>query len=159
MGALIWLAIAIGLAIAEFTIMDFSLLMLALAALITAGVAVADIPLWAEVTVFAVSSMLSLALLRQKGSLYATRPSLFAHASKRETLDAMAKNLFSVVASGTVKIPVHSTARLADAQQVQCPDWSGQARRRLAHQRLAGVHGVAVGDHQCVLDPDPTPSG
>lgn len=64
MGALIWLAIAIGLAIAEFAIMDFSLLMLALAALITAGVAVADIPLWAEVAVFAVSSMLSLALLR-----------------------------------------------------------------------------------------------
>ena len=60
----------------------------------------------------------SLALLGQKGSLYATRPSLFAHAGKRETLDAMAKNLFSVVASGAVKIPVHSTAKLADVQQV-----------------------------------------
>ena len=27
---------------------------------------------------------------------------------------------------------------IADAQQVQCPDRPGQARRRLAHQRLAG---------------------
>jgi len=60
----------------------------------------------------------SLALLGQKGSLYATRPSLFAHAGKRETLDAMAKNLFSVVASGAVKIPVHAKARLAEAPQV-----------------------------------------
>lgn len=60
----------------------------------------------------------SLALLGQKGSLYATRPSLFAHAGQRETLDAMAENLFSVVASGGVKIPVHAKAKLADAPQV-----------------------------------------
>ena len=60
----------------------------------------------------------SLALLGQKGSLYATRPSLFAHAGKRETLDAMAKNLFSVVASGAVTIPVHAKARLSEAPQV-----------------------------------------
>jgi NADPH2:quinone reductase len=60
----------------------------------------------------------SLALLGQKGSLYATRPSLFAHAGQRETLDAMAKNLFSVVASGAVTIPVHAKAKLADAPQV-----------------------------------------
>ncbi|MCJ2081151.1 quinone oxidoreductase family protein [Methylobacterium sp. J-090] len=60
----------------------------------------------------------SLALLGQKGSLYATRPSLFAHAGQRETLDAMAKNLFSVVASGAVKIPVHAKAKLSEAPQV-----------------------------------------
>ena len=60
----------------------------------------------------------SLALLGQKGSLYATRPSLFAHAGKRETLDAMAKNLFSVVASGAVTIPVHAKAKLSEAPQV-----------------------------------------
>ncbi|MCJ2035727.1 quinone oxidoreductase family protein [Methylobacterium sp. J-068] len=72
----------------------------------------------------------SLALLGQKGSLYATRPSLFAHASKRETLDAMAGNLFSVVASGAVKIPVHATARLADVQDVH---------RDLAGRRTTGA--------------------
>ncbi|TXM66770.1 quinone oxidoreductase [Methylobacterium sp. WL69] len=60
----------------------------------------------------------SLALLGQKGSLYATRPSLFAHAGQRETLDAMAENLFSVVASGAVKIPVHAKAKLSEAPQV-----------------------------------------
>lgn len=60
----------------------------------------------------------SIALLGQKGSLYATRPSLFAHAGNRATLDDMAKNLFSVVASGAVKIPVHAQAKLSDAAQV-----------------------------------------
>jgi NADPH2:quinone reductase len=60
----------------------------------------------------------SLALLGQKGSLFATRPSLFAHAGNRATLESMAENLFSVVASGAVKIPVHATRRLAEAQQV-----------------------------------------
>jgi len=60
----------------------------------------------------------NLAVLGQKGSLFATRPSLFAHAGTRATLDSMAENLFGVVASGAVKIPVHSTAKLADVQQV-----------------------------------------
>jgi len=60
----------------------------------------------------------SLALLGQKGSLYATRPSLFAHAGKRETLDDMARNLFGVVASGAVTIPVHAKAKLSEAPQV-----------------------------------------
>ena len=57
-------------------------------------------------------------LLSQKGSLYATRPTLFTHAAKRETLEAMAKDLFDVVASGAVKIPVHARAKLADVAQV-----------------------------------------
>ena len=57
-------------------------------------------------------------LLSAKGSLYATRPTLFTHAAKRETLEAMAKDLFEVVAGGAVKIPVHTRAKLADAAQV-----------------------------------------
>jgi NADPH2:quinone reductase len=60
----------------------------------------------------------NLAVLGQKGSLFATRPSLFAHAGTRATLDSMAENLFGVVASGAVKIPVHARAKLADAVQV-----------------------------------------
>ncbi|HEX8417428.1 MAG TPA: quinone oxidoreductase [Methylobacterium sp.] len=59
-----------------------------------------------------------ISLLNTKGCLYATRPSLFVHAGNRATLDAMAENLFSVMASGAVKIPVHAQAKLADAQQV-----------------------------------------
>ena len=59
-----------------------------------------------------------ISLLAQKGSLYATRPSLFSHTSKRESLDEMAAELFEVVGSGAVKIPIHSREKLADAAKV-----------------------------------------
>lgn len=64
MGPIIWLIAAGVLALAEMAVMDFSLLMLALAALVTAGVAVADVPVWLEVVVFAISAIASLFLLR-----------------------------------------------------------------------------------------------
>ncbi|MFE1598506.1 quinone oxidoreductase family protein [Methylobacterium sp. ID0610] len=60
----------------------------------------------------------NLALLGQKGSLYATRPTLFTHVAERASLEAMAEDLFGVVKSGAVKIPVHSRAKLAEAAQV-----------------------------------------
>ncbi|WP_279478653.1 quinone oxidoreductase [Aureimonas sp. SK2] len=58
-----------------------------------------------------------LALLNQKGSLYATRPSLFGYTATREELDQSAKALFDVVRSGAVKVridqryPVEEAAR------------------------------------------------
>ena len=57
-------------------------------------------------------------LLAAKGSLYATRPTLFTHIATREQLDANAAELFEVVASGAVKIPIHAREKLADAAQV-----------------------------------------
>jgi NADPH:quinone reductase len=57
-------------------------------------------------------------LLAQKGSLYATRPTLFTHTADRAVLDEMAADLFEVVKSGAVKIPVHARAKLADAPKV-----------------------------------------
>jgi NADPH:quinone reductase len=60
----------------------------------------------------------NIGLLAQKGSLYATRPTLFTHTQKRETLDAMAADLFEVVTSGAVKIPVHSRRKLSEAADV-----------------------------------------
>ncbi len=60
----------------------------------------------------------NLGILGQKGSLYVTRPTLFTHTAKRETLEAMAADLFAVVGSGAVKIPVHSRAKLKDAAEV-----------------------------------------
>jgi NADPH:quinone reductase len=57
----------------------------------------------------------NIGLLQQKGSLYATRPTLFTHIAKREVLDNMAAELFAVVESGAVKIPVHSRVPLAQA--------------------------------------------
>jgi NADPH2:quinone reductase len=58
---------------------------------------------------------LNLGLLAQKGSLYVTRPTLFTYAAKRESLVAMAGELFDVVKSGAVKIEVHQTYALKDA--------------------------------------------
>ena len=57
----------------------------------------------------------NLALLAQKGSLYATRPTLFVYIAKREDLEEIAGSLMDVVASGVVKIEVNQTYALADA--------------------------------------------
>jgi NADPH2:quinone reductase len=59
----------------------------------------------------------SISLLAQKGSLFATRPTLFTHIAKRETLDEMAGDLFAVVRDGHVKIPVHARMPLRDAAE------------------------------------------
>lgn len=54
-------------------------------------------------------------LLAQKGSLFCTRPTLFTYAADRNSLNAMAKDLFDVVASGKVSIPINQTYALKDA--------------------------------------------
>ena len=56
-------------------------------------------------------------LLTAKGSLFATRPTLFSYIARREDLDAMARDLFKVVASGAVKIPIHARYRLDDVAE------------------------------------------
>src|SRR5262244_1428270 len=56
-------------------------------------------------------------LLQAKGSLFCTRPTLNTYAAKREDLLSIANNLFSVVASGKIKIPVNQKYALKDAQQ------------------------------------------
>ena len=57
----------------------------------------------------------NLALLGQKGSLFATRPTLFTYVAQRADLERTANGLFDVVASGAVKIQVNQTYALADA--------------------------------------------
>jgi NADPH2:quinone reductase len=57
----------------------------------------------------------SLNELVSRGSLYITRPSLGAYAARREDLEAMAADLFQMVASGKVKIEVNQKFPLADA--------------------------------------------
>jgi NADPH:quinone reductase len=54
-------------------------------------------------------------LLSQKGSLYATRPSIGNYTSTRKDLVATANDLFEVVGSGKVKIAVNQTYPLAEA--------------------------------------------
>jgi NADPH2:quinone reductase len=59
----------------------------------------------------------NLGLLASKGSLYVTRPTLFSHISSRERTQAMADDLFAVVESGAVKIPIAQRYPLAEVQQ------------------------------------------
>jgi NADPH2:quinone reductase len=56
-------------------------------------------------------------LLQNKGSLFATRPTLNTYTAKREDLMAIAKDLFDKVGSGAVKIPIQQTYALKDARK------------------------------------------
>ena len=56
-------------------------------------------------------------ILQTKGSLFATRPTLNTYVAKREDLVRTANDLFDVVASGAVKIPVNQKYPLKDAQK------------------------------------------
>ncbi len=56
-------------------------------------------------------------ILQAKGSLFVTRPTLNTYAAKREDLLAMSADLFAVVGSGAVKIPINQTYKLRDAAQ------------------------------------------
>ncbi len=60
----------------------------------------------------------NLGLLAQKGSLFATRPTLFTFLNDRERLVAMARELFAVVGSGDVEIHIAERAPLADAARI-----------------------------------------
>ncbi|MDM4765625.1 quinone oxidoreductase [Pelomonas sp. SE-A7] len=60
---------------------------------------------------------LNTGMLAAKGSLYLTRPTLFTHLATRESSQAMADDLFSVVQSGAVKIHVSQRYRLAEVAQ------------------------------------------
>jgi len=59
----------------------------------------------------------NMAILSQKGSLYATRPTLFNYIATRPELEASAGALFDQVTSGAVKIIVNQRYALADAAQ------------------------------------------
>lgn len=72
----------------------------------------------------------SMSLLAQKGSLFATRPTLFVYNAKREDLDASATALFEVVLSGAVKIQINQRYALKDA---------GKAHADLEGRRTTGT--------------------
>jgi NADPH2:quinone reductase len=54
-------------------------------------------------------------ILQAKGSLFATRPTLNSYAAKREDLLSISSDLFKVVGSGAVKIPINQKYPLKDA--------------------------------------------
>ena len=68
-------------------------------------------------------------LLGPKGSLYLTRATLFTHIATREATQAMADDLFAVVASGAVKIRIDQRYPLAEV---------AQAHRDLEARRTTG---------------------
>lgn len=62
----------------------------------------------------------NIGMLAAKGSLFATRPTLFTHIANPKTYAAMAKRLFAAVGDGTLKIPATGTfplAKVADAHR------------------------------------------
>ena len=61
----------------------------------------------------------NLGILSQKGSLYATRPSLNGYVTNREELQEASNELFSLIASGVIKVDVAESQKFAlqDAQQ------------------------------------------
>ncbi len=61
----------------------------------------------------------SISLLSQKGSLFATRPSLGTYTETRKDLVTTANELFEVVEKGKVKIAVNQTYPLAEAPEAQ----------------------------------------
>jgi len=59
----------------------------------------------------------NIGILAAKGSLFATRPTLFTYINSREDLLATAQDLFDVVAQGHVNITINQTYALKDAVQ------------------------------------------
>ncbi|OJF91101.1 quinone oxidoreductase family protein [Pararhizobium antarcticum] len=59
----------------------------------------------------------NIGVLAQKGSLFATRPTLFGYIATRPALEACANSLFDIVQSNKVRINVNQTYALADAAQ------------------------------------------
>lgn len=59
---------------------------------------------------------IELSILSQKGSLFATRPTLFAYIANRDALEKTAHDLFEVVSSGAVKIDINQEFALSDAK-------------------------------------------
>jgi len=71
----------------------------------------------------------NLMLLAQKGSLYATRPTLVNFATDRASLNAMAGELFGMVQSGKIKVEIPQTFPLAQA---------GDAHRAIQGRQTTG---------------------
>ncbi len=65
-------------------------------------------------------------ILQAKGSLFATRPTLNTYAARRDDLLSIANDLFDVVGSGAVKIPVNQKYALRDAAKAH-RDLEGRA--------------------------------
>jgi len=73
---------------------------------------------------------LEVGLLATKGSLFLTRPTLFAYTARREDLDTGAAELFEVVRSGAVRVEIKQSFPLAE---------TAAAHRALEGRRTTGA--------------------
>ncbi len=73
---------------------------------------------------------INLAILAQKGSLFATRPTLMTYVAKREDLVKSARSMFQVLDKGIVKVSVNQTYPLKNA---------AKAHRDLAGRKTTGA--------------------
>ncbi|UTL81266.1 NADPH:quinone reductase [Pseudomonas putida] len=64
-------------------------------------------------------SGVNLGILAQKGSLYVTRPTLASYANNAENTQAMADDLFAVIASGKVVVDIQQRYPLSEAAKAQ----------------------------------------
>jgi NADPH:quinone reductase len=71
----------------------------------------------------------NLAILSQKGSLYVTRPTLATHLAPRQRYEDSARELFSMIRSGRIRVDVERRYRL---------DQAAQAHEDLAGRRTTG---------------------
>ncbi|KZL10508.1 quinone oxidoreductase [Pseudovibrio sp. Ad26] len=62
----------------------------------------------------------NMAILSQKGSLFATRPTLFNYIAERWELEETAGDLFAAVADGTINIQINQRYSLKDIAQAHC---------------------------------------
>jgi NADPH2:quinone reductase len=72
----------------------------------------------------------NLGMLAQKGSLYATRPTLVTYAADRASLNAMASELFAMIESGKIKPDARQTFPLSEA---------AEAHRTLESRKTTGA--------------------
>jgi NADPH:quinone reductase len=68
--------------------------------------------------------------LSTKGSLYLTRPTIVTHVARRERYEAMAQELFDLVAAGVVRVDIRQKYALRDG---------AQAHRDLEGRKTSGV--------------------
>lgn len=73
---------------------------------------------------------LDMAVMSQKGSLFATRPTLFTYIAERKDLEAASSAVFDVIAKGIVTVVVNQTYPLKNA---------AQAHRDLEGRRTTGT--------------------
>jgi len=89
-------------------------------------------------------SAFELGLLTQKGSLYATRPSLFDYIARRKDYEAMTQDLLKAIKRGDLKIQPPDCYPLSEARGVHAALEARRSHRSLgAHPLIRAFFGFS----------------